>query len=81
MKIFIGAFGRYLDRNPRMFWIVGETRVPGGNPRKDEVNIQTPHIETRTFLLWGNNANHLAIQDTFMNASTSAEKTEQQPPN
>lgn len=64
-----------------MFLILGEVRVPEGNPREDEENIQTPHIGPRTFLLWGNNANHLAIQDIFMDASTSAEKTEQQPPN
>jgi len=26
-----------------VFMMVGETGVPGGNPRRDEENMQTPH--------------------------------------
>ncbi len=49
-----------------MFLMVGETRAPGGNPRKHEENMQTPFrkvlpqpdMEPRTFLPWGDSANH-----------------------
>lgn len=46
-----------------VFWIVGETGVPGGNPLRHRENMQTPHRraswlswDSGIYLLWGNSA-------------------------
>ncbi len=59
-----GAFKSYHT----CFFVAGETRAPRGNPRQRGENMQTPPrnvvpqpgIKPRTFLLWGDSANHLS---------------------
>ncbi len=56
--------------NLQVFWLWEEVGVPRGTPHRHGKNMQTPHrkvppqlgIEPRTLSVWGNSANHQAIQ-------------------